>query len=937
MYRPHRLRTDLLVSAILVSALGVASAALAQTAALPASAAQQISELLADKANRTPAQRKISSALIYATKTKLGVPVTASVRTLETAVPLREDGRVEVDILGDIDKAVIEAVQQAGGEPLHVSGTNRVVRAVVPLEALERIAELASVRGIHPAMRAMTHSTVRLNKEKLRTKLLAALDRPHVLPSLRPHDPISGSWNAYQGATNAGSVTSQGSRAMGADRARIFYGVNGAGVKIGVLSDSDDFKEASIASGDLPPDTFTVPGQSGRPGSGEGTAMMEIVHDVAPGAKLFFATAFNGPESFAENIRALRFTYGCDIIVDDIIYFFESPYQDDIIAQAVNDVTADGAFYFSSAGNEGNLNDGTSGMWEGDFKKSPVPLGTLPAGYDVHQFARNVVSDRIEVGGGPVILHWSDPGTLDNPQALNDYDLFVLTPDLRTVAVASTDIQDGDDLPFEFLGYIIPADYQIVVAKKTGMQDVAIRTMIFGGELAIATDGAVYGHAAAAQAYAVGAVDAALAGTGEFPAGPITQVELFSADGPRRLFFKPDGRAFGAVTFKSGDGETRRKPDVSGADGVVTTLPSGSGLNPFFGTSAAAPHAAGVAGLLKSAKPTITESKMRNALTKTATDIEGLGRDRDSGFGIVNAFNALGFIGATPRPFLELNTVTTTPTTGDGDAVIEPGESATMAVNLANIGGGPATQVTGTILSPTPGVTISSNASPWPDIAPGANATNTVPFAFSLSPAAACGTAAVFNLTTNFASPVSPTTFTFAVPTGEPSSTATPFSFTGPRAAIPDANPAGVNISIPVSGVGVVSKVELSIDGATCSSAIGATTVGLDHTWVGDLVMNLTSPSGTTVTLMNRPGGTGNSGNNFCQTVLTDSAVNLIQDITSAGAPWTGSFKPAQPLAAFNGSNGDGNWVLNVADLAAIDTGGVRAFTLRLFGITCTP
>ena len=89
--------------------------------------------------------------------------------------------------------------------------------------------------------------------------------------------------------------------------------------------------------------------------------MLEIIHDIAPNAELGFATAFDSDASFADNIRALRFEAGCDIIVDDVLYFNESPFQDGLIAQAVNAVTADGALYFSSAGNEGNVADGTSG------------------------------------------------------------------------------------------------------------------------------------------------------------------------------------------------------------------------------------------------------------------------------------------------------------------------------------------------------------------------------------------------------------------------------------------------------------------------------------------------------------------------------------------------------------------------------------------------
>ena len=131
-----------------------------------------------------------------------------------------------------------------------------------------------------------------------------------------------------------GAATTQGEVAHRASEARNFFGVTGAGVNIGVLSDSVDFLAQSIASGDLPADVTVLPGQSGVPGSGEGTAMLEIVHDMAPGAKLFFASAFNGAQSFADNIRALR-AAGCHIIVDDVIYASESPFQDGIIAAAV--------------------------------------------------------------------------------------------------------------------------------------------------------------------------------------------------------------------------------------------------------------------------------------------------------------------------------------------------------------------------------------------------------------------------------------------------------------------------------------------------------------------------------------------------------------------------------------------------------------------------
>src|SRR5262249_43752685 len=150
--------------------------------------------------------------------------------------------------------------------------------------------------------------------------------------------------------TNAGSVASEGDATHKAASSRSAFGVDGTGVKIGVLSDGVSHLSASQGTGDLGPVTV-VPGQTGN--GDEGTAMLEIVHDLAPGAQLFFATAFTSITSFADNIRTLRNTYHCDIIIDDVFYYVESPFQDGqsasivsdtnggVVIQAVKDVTAD--------------------------------------------------------------------------------------------------------------------------------------------------------------------------------------------------------------------------------------------------------------------------------------------------------------------------------------------------------------------------------------------------------------------------------------------------------------------------------------------------------------------------------------------------------------------------------------------------------------------
>src|SRR5204862_7271465 len=114
-----------------------------------------------------------------------------------------------------------------------------------------------------------------------------------------------------------------------------------------------------------------------------------------PGAQPYFASSFVSITSFADNIRALR-AAGCDIIVDDVFYFVETPFQDGqsaptqrnsgAVIQAVNDVTADGALYFSSAGNSGNLDASTSGTWEGDFANGGPTGPPLAAGNNLHSF-----------------------------------------------------------------------------------------------------------------------------------------------------------------------------------------------------------------------------------------------------------------------------------------------------------------------------------------------------------------------------------------------------------------------------------------------------------------------------------------------------------------------------------------------------------------------
>jgi subtilisin-like proprotein convertase family protein len=159
--------------------------------------------------------------------------------------------------------------------------------------------------------------------------------------------------------------------------------------------------------------------------------------------------------------------------------------------------------------------------------------------------------------------------------------------------------------------------------------------------------------------------------------------------------------------------------------------------------------------------------------------------------------------------------------------------------------------------------------------------------------------------------------------------TTTTASYTGPAVAVPDNVPAGVNITLPVSGLtGPVLDLNFRLDAASsgvCDNTIGNTNASMDHTFNGDLIFRLTSPAGTTVTLINRRGG---GGNNFCTVLLDDDGGFPATSTMSTAGAISGNFAPENPLSAFDGQNPNGNWILNVSDNAGIDVGSLRRFSL---------
>jgi len=624
----------------------------------------QIEALIREKESRVGAQQKMDSQLIYELKMRRGAMIAEGVRTLETNIPYNTQGKVTLDLKARVSDALLNQLKAYGADIVSFVPEYNSLRVQADIAQIETIAALPAVIFVQPKQGAMTSRVNRAAQASSQPAVSHDRARGFASRAAKVRGLVSAALlnrTSVNASMVVGSRNTEGDVTHRAFPARNIFNVDGTGVKIGVLSDGVTNLAASQALGDLGPVTV-LPGQAGM--GDEGTAILEIIHDVAPGAQLFFATAFNGITSFAQNIRDLR-AAGCDIIVDDVFYFVETPFQDGqapgvasntnggVVIQAVNDVTASGALYFSSAGNSGNLNDGTAGVWEGNFVDGGPTAAPLPAG-SLHNFGGQNFN-LLTAGSRLINLYWSDPlGT-----SLNDYDLFLLNADGTAVVASSTNIQNGTQDPYEQVfrdstAPPFPAGSRIVIVKKTGAADRFLHLNTNRGRLSIATAGQTHGHAAAANAYGCAATPAATAiGPAPNPTGPFPNpfnssnvVERFSSDGPRRIFFRADGTAITPGNFLATGGLLRQKPDITAADGVSTAAP---GFGTFFGTSAAAPHAAAIAGLLKSANPSFTPAQIRAALTGSAIDIEAPGVDRDSGAGIVDAVAALQAIGV-PTP-----------------------------------------------------------------------------------------------------------------------------------------------------------------------------------------------------------------------------------------------------------------------------------------------
>ena len=267
--------------------------------------------------------------------------------------------------------------------------------------------------------------------------------------------------------TWVGSVTSQADGVTNANAARTMFGVDGSGIKIGVISDSYDFlagAAASIAAGDLPgvgnPNGFVTPvnvvnDHLVASSTDEGRAMIELIHDLAPGAEILFHSAFNNPgaagsppsTTIANAIDALRIA-GANIIVDDVGILTTANYQDGASAQAANAAFAAGIPYFSSAGNNDN------NAYEDTY--SPFMAGS---NHDFDANASEGGDNILDIGVIPnngsvrATLWWDDPYASIGGAATSNFALGLVDLNTNVVVDGSDQNQLAGADAFEFFSF----------------------------------------------------------------------------------------------------------------------------------------------------------------------------------------------------------------------------------------------------------------------------------------------------------------------------------------------------------------------------------------------------------------------------------------------------------------------------------------------------
>ncbi len=371
---------------------------------------------------------------------------------------------------------------------------------------------------------------------------------------------------------------SEGAAAIGAD-AYHGAGITGTGVKVAVIDLGFVGLSNAQARGDLPYSVVQhdLTGTGLTTGYSHGTAVAEIIHDIAPGAQLYLIKIAD--EVDLDQAVTYCLSNGIDVINHSLGWYNTNFYDGtgtipDIAERAISG----GILWINAAGNEAESH------WEGSF-----------VDWNSDEWHDTSITLYASSGSQIVLyLTWNDW-----PAASTDYDLYLYDPSSALVA-SSTKYQTGVEEPTESIQATAPQSgtYTIRV-RGSGSKTLEIYSVYQNISPAIAAS-SILAPANTPGVVAVGAIDHA-----DYTTGPI---ESYSSQGP------------------TNDGRT--KPDLAAPDNVMTGT---SPYTPFPGTSGAAPHASGAAALLLSQQSTLSGSALRslllsNTIPMGSSNVYGNGR-----------------------------------------------------------------------------------------------------------------------------------------------------------------------------------------------------------------------------------------------------------------------------------------------------------------------
>jgi len=421
-------------------------------------------------------------------------------------------------------------------------------------------------------------------------------------------------------------VTTEGDDILRTCELRNATNLSGKGVKVGIISDGVTSLDTVVAAGELPSNVHVI---SDSIGGDEGTAMLQVVHDIAPDAELYFSDRGSSQIEFVQAMDHL-ISDGCRIICDDITYV-EPFFEDGYIARNIRDrVLSYDILYVTSAGN-----------FAQEHYQAPFN-GYMNQGYLWHDFQGANGSKDLKFtapphSAGHVILQWDDRFS----ESSNNYDLFLYNSEMREIG-RSVKIQDGDDDPMEYCRFVnedeSSKDFYVRVVQAGGEnRTIELYVLPLGGSQVsmdpCVPEDSMFGQQAVPEAISVGAV---------IPDLNRTVVEPYSSRGP--------------ITIKYPVPELRQKPELSAPDNILVSTGKGV-LGSFSGTSASAPHIAGMSALLWEANTELKADEVKRRLLN-ATPSSGTGWNPDTGFGVPDAsllFSAIQAANRSSDPCLIVN------------------------------------------------------------------------------------------------------------------------------------------------------------------------------------------------------------------------------------------------------------------------------------------